>query len=515
MEKKLKYSNLITKKEVESWKTGSIQFLDGCTGSGKTYFITYTLAKHLNKNRKILFLTNRSALNKDVVGDVEKYGTSDKVTVMNYQKLENLIINRKDVGSYDFVVCDEAHYFIEDSNFNKTTNLSFDWVMEQKNSRIIFMSATFDGMEQFLRNENQFAGNENISKERIGKTYVIPTDYSYVKKLELMYSHEQIEERIYQLLEDTDDKIIYFANSTDKAYSLYKELGSDKAHFYCSKNNDFSKYSEEKCVVNGSFEKRLLITTVAMDNGVNITDKNVKHVISEVLDLNKLQQCMGRRRVDINDENDQVNFYIRLYNGKEVNSYLSDIKKQINVLKLFTKNYERFEQEYIIGKKNVPNVLTQTPCGDNKFTYTVNRIYARKLAMDMLYYNNIIGFGDKDKDRKDIGYANHKRIILQRFNTINKENVMDCKLEQERERKDALELYLESIVDKLLDKEKQLELIEKIDLKDRYGRQQKSVSTLNAYLQEIYNMQLISKTKLKMVDGKRKRLTYWEVSYKE
>ena len=89
---------------------------------------------------------------------------------------------------------------------------------------------------------------------------------------------------------------------------------------------------------------------------------------------------------------------------------------------------------------------------------------------------------------------------------------MDCKLEQEIERKDALELYLDSIVDKRLHKEEQLELIEKINLKDGRGRQQKSISKMNKGLEMLgIVLKIKSKREDKIINGVRKSTVYWYV----
>lgn len=75
---------------------------------------------------------------------------------------------------------------------------------------------------------------------------------------------------------------------------------------------------------------------------------------------------------------------------------------------------------------------------------------------------------------------------------------------------DEIKEYLDTIVDVLLLKKQREELINVINLRDNLNRQQKSVDILNAYLQEIYQMQLISK-KVK-IEGRKRRVTVWEVS---
>ena len=46
------YSDLITIEELTKWENGKIQVLAGGTGTGKTYFITNTLAKEYKKQGK-------------------------------------------------------------------------------------------------------------------------------------------------------------------------------------------------------------------------------------------------------------------------------------------------------------------------------------------------------------------------------------------------------------------------------------------------------------------------------
>ena len=70
------------------------------------------------------------------------------------------------------------------------------------------------------------------------------------------------------------------------------------------------------------------------------------------------------------------------------------------------------------------------------------------------------------------------------------------------------QIKIDNIVGIELFKEKQLELIEKINLRDGRNRQQKSINQLNAYLIDNFDMTVLSKPKYKVIDGKKKKLTY-------
>ena len=479
MEKKQTYSDLITMQEVKTWKKGEIQLLNGGTGTGKTYFIINTLAKKLKKG-KILFLCNRSKLMNDVIADTKKYGTNNVVTVMTYQALQNKLVRDKEIEKYDVIACDEAHYLTNDSGFVEFTDVAFDFIMKS-NTRIIFMSATIDTLKR------------NI-KDKIQNTYKIDINYSYVSRLELMYNKSNIEERILQLLQDTEDKIIYFANSAKEAYRVYLTIGEENAHFYCSKGNkDYNKYSDYDCIQNETFSKRVLVTTKVLDNGVNLVDRSIKHILTDILDPDTMQQCLGRKRVI--DENDTCNFYIRLYSKKELGNFKGGVNKELKPALLFKSDKQKFMEEYIKARKPYGDILFNDWENDGKII-----INEMKLAKYVEDYVNIALMEN----------YTHKNILLTRLgSTIKQEIIVDTKLEGEYKVKSELELYLDSIVDKRLHKEEQLELIEKINLRAD-GKQQKSVSILNAYLIENFNKQLISKR----VKEQGKLVTVWELSNK-
>ena len=72
--------------------------------------------------------------------------------------------------------------------------------------------------------------------------------------------------------------------------------------------------------------------------------------------------------------------------------------------------------------------------------------------------------------------------------------------------KDEFQLYLEEITDKKLFKEEQEELINKISLKDKRGRLQTSLKSINIYLQENYEYTLVTTKESK---GNNRGKRYW------
>lgn len=46
----------------------------------------------------------------------------------------------------------------------------------------------------------------------------------------------------------------------------------------------------------------MLFTTKVLDNGVNLKDKAIKHIIIEQTDMVEFMQCLGRKRVQSPDD---------------------------------------------------------------------------------------------------------------------------------------------------------------------------------------------------------------------
>ena len=101
----------------------------------------------------------------------------------------------------------------------------------------------------------------------------------------------------------------------------------------------------------------------------------------------------------------------------------------------------------------------------------------------------------------------HKEIGYSDINNLS-HNKEIKKIQRKQYEEEVLKPYLKSIIGKKLYKEDRIILINKIDLKDSLGRQQKSIGCLNSYLIENFNTQIISKRI--RIDNDRK--TFWVLS---
>ena len=148
-------SEVIKPEDVRQWKPNDVITIKAGTGMGKSYFIKNRLYTHATQEgKKILMLIHRSESVRQFRDELEKDGKSRHIHVMTYQKIDS-IYQRKgmfDFSKYKYIVCDESQYFIDDASFNKTTDLSLNAILENKNAIKIFMSATGEYVERYIKN---------------------------------------------------------------------------------------------------------------------------------------------------------------------------------------------------------------------------------------------------------------------------------------------------------------------------------------------------------------------------
>ena len=274
-------SEYIPKNEIPTWENQNI-VIDYPVGTGKTSFIKKTVLPYCKQNKKrVLYLVNRKALKHQQQQEMKEAGAK----LWTYQTLEACIKNDTPISHFDWIVCDEAHYFFLDSLFNPHTYLSFQWIMKQESSTKIFISATCDSLLQYF-DDNQI---QYIP-------YHGERDYSYIDSLIFFHNIDDMKQIINSIPDD--EKILVFT-SAQNGKSLHKQFKN--SDFLCSESN--KKYSDDMKKLQESIEKdecfpsRILFTTIVLDNGINIVDEKVKHVIIDTFDKDTIVQCLGRKRI--------------------------------------------------------------------------------------------------------------------------------------------------------------------------------------------------------------------------
>lgn len=317
----------------KGWKNGRVLF-DAGTGTGKTSFIInqllpWALERSKKEGRliKILLLCNRVSLKSQSIRkiiecgvgiDLTQYDSPDAldemelnasnsrfIRVWTYQKIEYWQQRKPEwvkkwLDSYTYIVCDEAHYFVADSGFNHTTELSFQCIERLVPEKVvIYMSAT--GRLLFDRWDE----DGSILPERY---YYIPKNYDHISQVYFFYRDAGRQDILDHL--PADEKAVVFVTKRDTLEEMKKKYG-DFASYYCSKHHkDGPIDALEDCInPDGTLRKRILFTTTALYNGVDIKDRALKHLIIEQWDPIEVIQEIGRKRPL--DADDTCKLYLR------------------------------------------------------------------------------------------------------------------------------------------------------------------------------------------------------------
>jgi len=204
-------SDLIKLKDIERWVEGYIIAINSPTGSGKTHFIKTVLKDYCKINKKtILLLTNRDILKDQFIHELIEDDKDGIITVKNYQSIETKIMYDIPIDDYDYIVCDEYHYFFNDT-FNFCTDMSLNYILGQTSSIKILLSATSTVPIKYL---------EEVKNIDIIK-YSIEPDYSYIEKLYFYKNDDVILKLLNELPEN--EKVIYFTKAKT-SYDFSKQI---------------------------------------------------------------------------------------------------------------------------------------------------------------------------------------------------------------------------------------------------------------------------------------------------
>ncbi|WP_129598455.1 DNA helicase [Anaerophilus nitritogenes] len=461
-------SELITTDTARNFADGDVITIKAGTGVGKSYWvknILYLIAKE--NNEKILFLIHRVNCVDQFKDEIIKDKKTDVIDIRTYQKLESLYNNQKkifDFSEYKYIVCDEFHYFMSDAAYNKTTDISLNLILTQDDKVKIFMSATGDYMKGYI---NEIKKIKTID-------YELPIKFDFIKNLTFFNKDETLEKFIEEAIRK-GDKSIFFIQSATKAYNLYKKY-KKYCLFNCGKSDKHYKYVDvekiDNMLKNERFDKLILITTTCMDAGVNINDEEVKHIVCDVKDLGVLIQCIGRKRIQ--SENDKIYLYIKTITNKQLGGMKRQLNTKIDKAKyLKTHTVKEYIEQY--PRQNDYNniVYSDTVEEDDKSTHKVNELMYFKCLVDGATIDTMLAY-------KQYGYCKYLANLL---GFIDDEGYFNYRLIDEDYKKKTLEEYLNNAIGKKLYKNDQHELAKTANIK-RNGKLLKSAEALNSCFKE-------------------------------
>ncbi len=459
-------------KQYKEWTPNSNILISAGMGTGKTTFALDILAEYAKQNNKrILYLSNRKALNEEIYSKIEKNKLQGIVFPITYHKLQKVLLdkgknktqNRIDKSIYDdidYIICDECHYFITDS-WTNITDISYEYILNHQQAIKLYMSAT--GFYVFNELEKQLQNKEIIN-------YYLPNDFSYIEKINFYSQQEYVNNLINSL--PAHEKLIYFNRKLDNVLDLHKQY-KDISSFVCSdKNKQYKDHITKDALVDHKLTNQLTFVTTVWDNGINIIDSSVRHIVIDIVDLVTLIQCIGRRRI-INN-NDKVILHIRNWNKEELTQFINPKFAQRKLNDYFINENEEYLKQLKIGE------VEKGKCLYNDFStkeLTLNKLMDKniRIQIDEYYLATV----------KNNSFAEFINKVIKCENIELIDYSKDIKHQQILE----LELYLNSIDGEHLYNEHQQELCSMItDIKGIKSKYQINGKTIQpAKLRNILN----------------------------
>ncbi len=370
-------SDIVTNKDIAQWLPRDRILFSSQTGTGKSQWVKDNLKDYAIKtNKKILLLSNRTILKKQ---NINELGYDNKnIELKNYQSIESSIIYGNNLKllfqNYYYIVFDECHYLLNDSSFNRNTDLLLNKLNYPDSDKIfIFMTATPEAIQNYHNNFEY--------------KYTIPKDYSYIKNL-YFYSKQDTVENIIRHI-PKNEQILYFGNAIE-CYDLHN-IFIDNSNFICSDNNTgFSKRSNVNIIKEiereGIFSNQILFATKVLDNGINLISPSLKHIFIDMINPIDVIQCLGRKRI-VND--DYINLYIKNHHNGNILTQLKYINNNLSIVRELTEiGKEEFSKKY--NRQPIDNII------HNDYTINIAKLeYSKYFSMEL---NRM--FHDDDK----IGY---------------------------------------------------------------------------------------------------------------
>lgn len=292
------------------------------TGMGKTTFILEVLLPYLKARRKkLLILCNRRLLRMQYWNELLKkfdcYGDlQESVELKTYQQLAKEIENgglMEDLlCGCSVIVCDEAHYFYADSDFNGfgTYVLLQELIRAGIGREMIFLSATTEKVKPLIDQTIKNCGTHlRLSSDRrlsLECTQILEYDYSHLEdytRFKCMSVPD--EDTMCEIFASSPKKSIIFLDDKDKAASIKKKMEnrgieSKQIVVLNAENLDDTQNKRfvEKLTITHKLDCKIFITTSVIDNGVSIHDSDVENLAIITESKTSFIQMLGRVRAE-------------------------------------------------------------------------------------------------------------------------------------------------------------------------------------------------------------------------
>lgn len=542
---KLKWVSDAIGQKYMTWKNGDIVVIKAQTGTGKSFFIKNILVGYAkSRGQRILLLCNRVDLKRQFKIDLMRYNnnpipmTKDKdgkeivdleiidktieignVTIKSYQKFNEDLLDMQYLNipidiNYGYIICDESHWMIQDASFAATRKAT-EWLLANESPDMIkiFMSATIEELLEPFKLA--------VSSEEQFHFYSTEEDYSY---LDIKYFNNNTD-IITTINNDTsEDKWVVFVTNKDIGAEFKKKINDSELVVSGSKND-----TRAKIVATESFDCKCLIATKVLDNGVNLSDERIKHMVIFAWDKTTFIQELGRKRLNISKEVEMFNLYIYTRTKKSFTTKINSLKKnRYSQIELFETDPNKFNRKFNNELGKLDSQLFYKEKDEDKFI--INLLGKKRLKNDIEFFELMKSTFELTKDKFTFIREQLSWVGLE--NTFDEGNLIENVIDINES--ENVEEYLKEHLDEIiLAKEDRTPLIEKINLIDGHnsrlykeieGEEFKivyisDVEQLNKHLENSlksdYRIQLL-KRKTKTIDGKKHNYKApWKIVHKD
>lgn len=411
------------------WSHHNPVLISAQTGRGKNHFIMSEIIPYALQNGQQVFLfSNRVALNvqqkrellktlsiPNIYSDEELHQISNfgPVTILDYQsalKFLSAYGTNYPIGGFPFsgrsgwgyAIFDEAHFFVSDALFNSRTESIFQKLVYAFSYYTrIYLTATpeniipvIDHYERTNQERRRLTYYElyklcpgerdyNSSKDDVLNIFEFPRDYSdynvnFFGDFSEIYS-------IMNQNKPNKEKWLFFVNSLERQEVLAKEL-SEKTkkkidRFDSSKKNNTPVW---KKLIDGTIPNDVLLTTSALDNGLNITDPLLHNIVIEFTDRISFLQILGRKRVR---DGEKINVFVQVPSVKMVAKRYRNIHDMLFFVGKYQEDSKHFlQQNWSEFEKKYRNLFWI----DDEEKLTFNRFSGLELNYLWNFYGNIL-----------------------------------------------------------------------------------------------------------------------------
>jgi len=493
-----------------------VVFIQTPTGSGKSYFVYKDLLEYaVEHGETILYLVNRKILKKQLQREAENalnairvkkntYDVKPYIMMETYQYLEENIADKGSewamnyLARYNYIIMDEAHYFLQDSTYNTLNYWSFDAIMRCHGAIKIFMSATMNEVKDLYANAHKdYVEMYNMVYADSMKPieYQLSINYDYLSP-HVFNDYEEIAKRIIE--DDEDIKWFVVVDSKDKGKELeniikktvkeknaqikkqnkmlkakkIKEIVCDTVFIDAEyESNPEALKSVTEVIMENAMRAKVAIATIVLDNGVSIKDEHLRRLVVVTDSKAELLQIIGRKRLE---EGDTIDLYLPKGKREEFERRLCKVEECLRVA-------EEIERNEAIFGTTIDALLPRMLNSDKYFGLCQKVIFYDKFRRDLfvnplskmqlLYmqrnYKEILAAFELDKD---FGFFNLQMKWLGLRAKGEKEQYL---IDLQAELRKKVIIALDALVDKEYDREEAINQkntyrLELHDLFERY-----------------------------------------------